>query len=255
MLPLLSEPITKAFIDEDEQARGMALGLAQSLLKRLDERVLSAFFPAWMQFCMLALTHIEPNIRRDGMVFISIALEVKPVLLVPFLVRILQAAGPGLAPKSSKPLKKGLPSEADVVFAILKLYTDTTMAKTDTRVYPDYTWSAVQSASLRVVRPAPKSSGLELIDSALLRTLIGKALGAMSDDWLAVADQVNSGCLADSTASARGHICCLRDLVKALHMNEETFWSSVPKAMMNVLGKGGRQKLEFILTQPIRNKR
>lgn len=255
MLSLLSEPITKAFIDEDEQARGMALGLAQNLLKRLDESVLSAFFPGWMQFCMLSLTHIEPAIRRDGMVFISIALESKPSLMIPFLVKVLQAATPGLAPKSAKPLKKGLQSETEVVFSAIKLYAETAMTKTDTRVYPDYTWSAVQTASLRIVRSAPKTSGLELIDPVLLRTIIEKSLGAMSDGWLALADQVNSGHLTEDTAPTRSQICYLRDLVKALDVDQETFWSAIPRAMMNVLGKGGRQKLEHALTQPIRHKR
>lgn len=249
LLGTVSDALSRSFIDEDESVRSLALSLSHSLLRRVSESVLSAFMASWMQLCLLSLTHIEPAIRRDSLLFVSAAVEVKPALMVPYLVQVLRQAAVALSPRSARPMKKGARSELEVVMQLVRVYTATATAKVDTKVYPEYTWAAVQAQSLRIVRPAPKTTGLEAIDPDLLSLLLAKALNAMSDAWLDLAEAMGAEQTATPAVTlTRQAINDLRRLVQALEEgSDEAFWRAIPRAMLNVLGRDGRQRLAAFL--------
>lgn len=248
LLSFLADTISRSFIDEDEAVRGVSVGFLQMLLRRGNSQVLSAFLPGWMQFCLLSLTHIEPAIRRDGFAFISGAVESKPELMLPYLAKILVSAAPGLSTRSVKPLKKGSKSEIEVVLQIMQLYTRIAQSKPDTKLYADYTWSAIQSRSLRLVRRTPQSTGLEPISSANISLLSAKVLHSISDGWLNLADEICANELSDETDTTRSIIHALRNLVGVCEADENVFWNSIPRNMMNVLGRDGRKKLAEALS-------
>lgn len=255
LLGTVSEAVAKSFIDEDESVRSIAIGLSHLLLKRTSESVLPAFLASWMQLCLLSLTHIEPGIRQDSLLFISAALDSKPALMIPYLVQILRQAATALSPRSARPVKKGARCELEIVMQMIRLYTTTATAKVDSSVYPEYTWAAQQTRCLRIVRPAPKTSGLEAIDSPLLALILTKALNALSDGWLELSESMNnvnnnkSAQMKPTVAATHTALNDLRQLVRAVDDgSDEAFWRSIPRSMLNVIGRDARQRLTSFLT-------
>ncbi len=236
MLQVLQDSITKGFIDEDESVRGLFISLTTLILKRCDVATLYPFFEGWLQFCILSLTHIEPTIKRDGLIFLTACLDNKPDLLKPALVRLLGTICPGMSPRSTRPLKKGFKSETDLVLQLINLYVKTVTMRPDT-IAVDYTWREVQNRSLRLVRRIPKNQSVEAVDPVLLKQIIERVLLSLSDPWLEMAENlVASHSLHDT----------IRDFIKFCRCtgcDEAFFWSAIPKSLINVLGRDGRTRL------------
>lgn len=239
-LSLVVESLAKGFIDEEDQVRSLVLSLGVVLMKRVPDTMLSSFLPHWIQFVLLSLTHIEPVIKRDGLLFLASSIDIKPTLMVKYLVKIITTLLPGLSPKSSRPLKKNGPSETDIIIQILALYLKTVSKKENSLLY-EYTWNEPHKGSLMIVRRPPETSGLEPIDLNLMQRIIEKLFTALSDAWIELADNIGQ---SRKPLAIREKIILVVRLCEALDLGSvDFFWSSLPKSMQNLLGKNGKQRL------------
>lgn len=239
--------VARGFIDEEDGARGAAIALATALLDRVPVPLLAAVFPGWMQFCLLSLTHIEPAIQRDGLAFVSTAIDRQPALMVAYLARILAGVTPMLAARAGGGGRPGARSPPEIAVQAVQLYNATAGHRPCTLLH-DYVWAERQTRSLRLTRAAPAASGLEPLPAAQLAALTERLLEAFAEPWLDAAEllaqpQRLGVPQREQAAPVLRCIAELRVLAAAAGQDDEFFWQHFPRRMLGLLGRGAREKL------------
>jgi hypothetical protein len=248
-LSALMEILSRGMIDEDVNVHGLVLSTFKLLLPRTDEASLGIFFPQWLQFLQLALTHIEPDIRRGAVPFVNVAVERLPALMAPSLVKIMLALVPLLPITTAKKGKTNLTTPSVVLLNAIKVYC--TLAKVvEFEECFNYEWMEVQSRPLHVWRKPPSSSSLESIGEAQVALIEDKLLESLSESWLdASATLSQQGKLSagqrEKVAPLLSTMSSLRSFAVHAGFGEVLFWRAFPPRMLNVLGANGQAKLEL----------
>lgn len=251
-LSSLMEIVSRGMIDEDVDVHGLVLSTFKLLLSRVDEASLGIFFGQWLQFLQLALTHIEPDIRRGAVPFVNAAIEKLPSLMAPSLVKIMLALVP-LLPASStgKPIKAKANQATPAVVLLNSIKVYCTLAKVvEFEECFNYEWTEVQSRPLHVWRKPPTTSSLESISETQVSFIEDKLMESLSDSWLdASATLAQQGKLStgqrEKVASLLSAMSTLRSFAVHAGFGEALFWRAFPSRMLNVLGANGQAKLEL----------
>lgn len=193
VLDPLFAAIFKLICDDDMAVRTAVAALLLHLFERLRTENLASFFPRWLAFLNLAMSHIKLDIRRDSTRFIQLTLQTQRSLLAPHIAVMLP---PMLSLVTQYPVRLGTHAPYDTIVALMDAYLEPharQSAKSRSALTTPlfaYTWEPVQRRPLRVVRMSPLDARLTVetppppMREAVLSPLITHLVNLSITAWL-----------------------------------------------------------------------
>lgn len=182
--------LSRGMVDGDPAVRVVVLAVTGKVFSE-HPLTLSAFFDGWLQFLLLAQTHLQADIKRDACKFLEMAIKSVPSLLVPHSGKILAS----LADANSqggrpRPKSKG-PSPLESAHTLLQATVNLCNAETSESGII-YAWQPVQQRSLRscLIRRLPTTAQLSsnfAVNDGDARKIISWLGEEVLDDWLEAA--------------------------------------------------------------------
>lgn len=182
---ILLESVGRGMVDREAMVRSAVCSLTSFIFEqRVELRVLIG---GWLQFLLLALTHLYDDIRKDSIKFLEVAMRHRPLLILPSTGKILAALADGC---SKSKLGNAKSKARDVAFGLLKSYIGMMKSPEITStIY--YTWKPQQAVSLRhSLMRRTRPSGPVIIESILegeCSKSLTWLLQGILEDWLEVA--------------------------------------------------------------------
>lgn len=188
VLGQVMEYVNKAMVDLEATVRTAAYGLLGWIFVHFAHN-LFPFFGGWIQFLILAQSHISEEIRRDAGKFLDLAIKNVPQLLPPYLSQILLSlAQANINVKSNPRMKGAKPQELAQKLLDLIIAED---ERGNSRQGILYVWQPKQTVSLRnvvLIRHLSRNkSTAEPLAEADIRLILRWMSMALADDWLEAA--------------------------------------------------------------------
>ncbi|PJF20104.1 hypothetical protein PSACC_00082 [Paramicrosporidium saccamoebae] len=178
VINVLLEHASRGMVDNEAVVRTAVLHLTVYLWEQKVE--LRALFGGWVQFALLAMTHLHTDIRRDSIKFLEAALKAVPMtVLLPYTGNLLAALADGTLSR-----QKGNKAQ-ECAMQLVAAYTKAKMAP-ESAPPLHYCWQSVQSNSLIGARLRKTTSDqiLEGICEMKFSKIIAWLSNSLLDDWL-----------------------------------------------------------------------
>jgi hypothetical protein len=184
VLNILLETASRGMVDKEAPVRSAVLSLTTFIWERKLE--LRALFGGWVQFALLAMTHLHEDIRRDSLKFLDSAIRLVPDLVIPYTGKILVALSDG---SMQGKIKRGSAITRECALCLMDLYTKARSAPLDTPSLA-YCWQPIQKQALFNLRIRKAPAVDQIIDEMTLSEytkVITWLSESLLDDWLEAA--------------------------------------------------------------------